>query len=110
MQLKIYPENLNKNGITGWVLVEVKPQDERMDLYKKVNFKAEAGVVDIQDSQIDSAKALSKIVRESIIDCEILYDGVKHDKEALFFYEDLAEAITEIGTLCLKGPTLAKKL
>jgi hypothetical protein len=104
------PESFAKKDIKGWVIVDVKPNDERMDLYALLSLKVEGETVTSVENPVQQGKIMNKIARDSIVEVDIEFDGVKYDKEALFMYEDFAPAIAEIATLCLKGPTLSKKL
>lgn len=110
MQIKIHPESLNKNGITGWALITILPHEERLKLYKSLSLKIVNGEVGQNEDPVETMLAMSKIARDHLIEAEIEFDGVKYDKEAIFMYEEFQGAISEIANACLKGLTLSKKL
>lgn len=110
MQIKIYPASVNNQTMKGWILVDVPPHDERVELYRGFGLKIQNGEVVQNDDIVVQAQAMTKIAKDRIVDAEIEFEGTIYKKDDLFIWNDFQEAWMEAANLCLKGPTLSKKL
>lgn len=112
MKVKINLEAINTETLEGWVLLDIPPHDERMELLGALNFKVEGDQVVQGADTLVSCAAMCKIAREKISEVEITYKptGQKISKEEFFVYEDFQAALLEAAGICIRGLTLGKKL
>lgn len=96
--------------MTGWILVDIPPHEERLKLFKGLSLKVVNGEVVQNDDPVESMIALSQIAKKHIVDAEVEFEGNKYGKDDLFMYEEFQMAISEAANVCMKGLSLSKKL